>query len=91
MQGNGHGGVVEANGCTCENEENEVWGKLETIGEALLTRTIELQALLDKSHMSTGLQHKILLLLFDSRSGNVEEMSDVKKLYVKVYFDSLIE
>jgi hypothetical protein len=46
---------VEANGCTCDNEENEVRGKLETIGEAFLTRTIKLQALFNKSHMSTDL------------------------------------
>ena len=77
VQGNGHGGVVEANGCT---GENEVRGKLETIGKAFFTRTIELQALFDKSHMSTGLQHQILRLLFDSRWGNVEEMSDVGKM-----------
>ena len=51
VQGNEQGGVVEANGCTCENEENEIRGKLETIGEALLTRTIELQALFNKNHM----------------------------------------
>ena len=30
--------------------------------------------------MSTDLQHQILHLLFDSRSGNVEEVSDVGKL-----------
>ena len=46
---------MEANGCTCDNEENEVRGKLETIGEAFLTRTIKLQALFNKSHMSTDL------------------------------------
>ena len=80
VEGNGHGRVVEANGCTCENEDNEVRGKLETIDEALLTRTIELQALFDKSHMSTSLQHQILRFLFDSCSGNVEDVSDVGKL-----------
>ena len=30
--------------------------------------------------MSTGLQHQILRLLFDARSENVEEVSDVGKL-----------
>ena len=30
--------------------------------------------------MSTGLQHQILRFLFYSRSGNVEEVSDVGKL-----------
>ena len=71
---------MKANGCTCENEENEVRGKLKTIGEAILTCTIELQALFDKSHMSTCLQHQILRFLFDSRLGNIEEVSDLGKL-----------
>ena len=83
VQGNGQGGVVEANGCIGENEENEVRGKLETIGEALLTRTIELQALLFIWCGSTALQHQILCFLFDSRSGHVEEVSDVRKVSLR--------
>lgn len=83
VQGNGQVGLVEANACTGENEENAIGEKLVTIGEALLTRCIELQALFDKSHMSTGLQGQILRLLFesrDSRSAIGEEVFDVGKL-----------
>ena len=41
VQGNGQGGVVDANGCICDNEEKLVRGKLKTIGEAFLTHPIE--------------------------------------------------
>ena len=57
--------------------------KILTINEVLLTHTIELQTLLDKSHMSTGLQGEILRLLFVSRAsriGNGWGVSDVGKL-----------
>ena len=61
-------GLVEANGCIGENKKNAIREKLVTIGEAFLTRTIELQALFDKIHMSTGLQGQILRFLFDSHN-----------------------
>ena len=53
------------------------------LGEAILTRTIKLQTLFDKSHMSMGLQGQILCILFysrDSHSRNGEEVFDVGKL-----------
>ena len=43
MQDNGQGGVVDANGCTCDNEDKLVRGKLEIIGEAFLPIPLNLQ------------------------------------------------
>ena len=83
VQINEHGGHVEANGCTFENEVNTIREKCETKGEALLTRTIELLILFDMSLMSTGLQRQILCILCDSRDsrlGNGKEMFDIRKL-----------
>lgn len=54
-----------------------------TVDEALLTRTIELQSIFDKSHMSMALQSEILELLFGSfgkRVENDEGCLDVEKL-----------
>ena len=54
-----------------------------TVDEALLTHTIELQLIFDKSHMSMALQSEILELLFGSfgkRVENDEGCLDVEKL-----------
>jgi hypothetical protein len=55
VHGNGHVDLLEANVCTCKNQDNAIREKLIRIGEAFLTRTIELQVPFDKNHMLMGL------------------------------------
>lgn len=74
---NGQVGLLEVNGCTCETKKMQFKKKLVTIDEAFLTRTIELQALFDKNHMSMSLQGEILRLLFGSRESLLENGEEI--------------